>query len=161
LSFEGRNDVPLVPLNTIACYSKGRIAATELNTQNYVGVDNLLPNKQGKMDSNYVPSKGTFTEYKIDDILIGNIRPYLKKVWKSDRIGGTNGDVLVLHVENNELSPDFLYFILSSYTFFSYNMQHAKGGKMPRGSKDAVLRYSIPFPPLQEQIHISSVLNHF
>ena len=32
-------------------------------------------------------------EYIENDVLIGNIRPYLKKIWFADRRGGTNGDV--------------------------------------------------------------------
>ena len=42
------NGVEYKELGEIASYSKTRIVATELNNQNYVGVDNLLPNKQGK-----------------------------------------------------------------------------------------------------------------
>ena len=48
---------------------------------NYVGVDNLLQNRAGKVGSNYVPTKGNLTAYVVGDVLIGNIRPYLKKIW--------------------------------------------------------------------------------
>ena len=40
-------------------------------------------------------------------------------------------------------------------------MQHAKGAKMPRGSKDAIMRYEIPIPPKEEQKHIVSILERF
>jgi len=41
--------------------------------------------------------------YFKNDILVGNIRPYLKKIWFADCFGGTNGDVLVIHLTNKEL----------------------------------------------------------
>lgn len=42
-------------------YSSERISANEVDVENYVGVDNLLPEKQGKTDSGYVPEEGIIT----------------------------------------------------------------------------------------------------
>lgn len=61
-------------LGEIAQYSRDRIAFYSINKSNYVGVDNLLQNRAGKTDSNYVPTEGNFTSYGIGDVLIGNIR---------------------------------------------------------------------------------------
>ena len=44
-------------LGEVTHYSKTRIAASELHNENHVGVDNLLPNMQGKTFSSYVPKK--------------------------------------------------------------------------------------------------------
>ena len=66
-------------LSDVAIYAKVRISADKLNKENYVGVENLLQNKLGKTSSNYVPTEGAFIEYLPNDILIGNIRPYLRK----------------------------------------------------------------------------------
>jgi type I restriction enzyme S subunit len=143
-------------------YSNTRILATEMNNENYIGVDNLLPNKLGKTNSNYVPSTGNLTKFEIGDILIGNIRPYLKKIWRATNIGGTNGDVLVIRInEKEKISSEFLYYLLSSDDFFNYNMQFAKGAKMPRGDKSAILKYKIPIPPLEEQNRIVAILDKF
>lgn len=68
-------------LGEVAEYSKTRIASENLDKTNYIGVDNLLQNRAGKTDSNYVPTEGNLTGYFANDILIGNIRPYLKKIW--------------------------------------------------------------------------------
>jgi type I restriction enzyme, S subunit len=57
--------------------------------------------------------------------------------------------------------PEFLYRLLASDDFFAYNMQHAKGAKMPRGSKEAILRYRIPIPPIEVQREIVKVLDTF
>ena len=88
--------VKFVPLGKVAEYSKERISAEELTPETFVGVDNLLPNKAGKVGSSYGPNTINLNKYNPGDILLGNIRPYLKKVWIADSVGGASGDVLVL-----------------------------------------------------------------
>jgi len=149
------------PLGDVAQYSTARISASEVNAGNYIGVENILPDKRGKRPSNYIPKGGMFTRYEAKDILIGNIRPYLKKIWLSDCIGGTNGDVLVIHKVNENISADFLYYVLSSDCFFAYNVQHSKGAKMPRGNKEAIMRYPVPLPSLSVQHEIVRILDTF
>ena len=154
-------DVVWKTLGEIAEYSKNRICSDKLNEHNYVGVDNLLQNREGKKLSGYVPSEGKMTEYIINDILIGNIRPYLKKIWQADCTGGTNGDVLVIRVTDEKVNPKYLYQVLADDKFFAFNMKHAKGAKMPRGSKTAIMQYKIPIPPLPEQEKIVAILDKF
>ena len=156
-----RFDVKWMKLGEISMYAKERIDGNLLSTENYVGVENLLKDKGGKTSSSSVPC-GNAIKFKPGDILIGNIRPYLKKIWLANIIGGTNGDVLCIRVSRNDLvSSDYLYKCLSSDSFFNYDNSHAKGGKMPRGDKKAVMEYSIPIPPLEEQKRIVSILDRF
>ena len=149
------------PLGEVAEYSKNRICSDKLNEHNYVGVDNLLQNREGKKLSGYVPSEGKMTEYIVNDILIGNIRPYSKKIWQADCTGGTNGDVLVIRVTDEKVNPKYLYQVLADDKFFAFNMKHAKGAKMPRGSKTAIMQYKIPIPPLETQQKIVKILDEF
>jgi type I restriction enzyme S subunit len=154
--------VGFTELGKMTKYSEQRVDANHLNRDNYVGVDNLLPNKKGKTISNYVPLIGRLTHFESGDILIGNIRPYLKKIWLSDCVGGTNGDVLVVQInERQKLLPEFLYYLLSADDFFNFDMQFSKGAKMPRGDKDAILKYKIPIPPLPIQVEIVKILDIF
>ena len=148
-------------LGEVAQYSKTRIDASLLNENNYVGVDNMLQNCKGKTFSEHVPTTGRFTAYAPKNILIGNIRPYLKKIWFADNEGGTNGDVLVIQTTDERVLPEYLYQVLSDDAFFSYDMQHAKGAKMPRGNKDKILDYIIPIPPLSVQSRIVEILDKF
>ena len=145
----------------VAIYAKVRILADKLDKENYVGVENLLQNKLGKTSSNYVPTDGAFIEYLPNDILIGNIRPYLRKIWLSDRKGGTNGDVLVIRLTDENILPRYLYHILANEHFFEYNVKYSKGAKMPRGDKAAILQYEFDVPPLEEQHRIVSILDKF
>lgn len=148
-------------LGEISQYCKGRIDASTVDKTCYVGVENLLQNKQGKTLSSAVPTTGQVIAFSFGDILIGNIRPYLKKIWLADCNGGTNGDVLAIHITDSGMLPEFLYYVLSSDSFFHYDMQYAKGSKMPRGSKEAVLQYITPVPPLPVQREIVRILDNF
>lgn len=148
-------------LGEVAEYVRQRVAVDQLCAQTYVGVDNLLPNRAGKQDSNYLPTEGNAIAYQPNDILIGNIRPYLKKIWKADNEGGASADVLVVRITNSLLTPGYLYHLLADDRFFSYDMQHAKGAKMPRGNKEKILDYVLPLPPLSEQRRIVDILDRF
>nr|WP_201468470.1 restriction endonuclease subunit S [Microbacterium hydrocarbonoxydans] len=153
-----------VELAAVAGYSPARVDASELDETSFVGVDNLVANKGGRVDASYLPNTARLTAYEPGDILLGNIRPYLKKVWRATSSGGCSGDVLAVRIHSDargELDSEFLYYILSSDAFFAYNMQHAKGAKMPRGSKAAILNYRIPVPPLEVQQEIVGILDKF
>ncbi len=50
---------------------------------------------------------------------------------------------------------------MASDGFFQYDMNYAKGAKMPRGSKGDVLNYKIPIPSLEEQDKIVDILDRF
>ncbi len=167
LSFD-EGEVEWKTLGEVAEYSKSRISHTELDGSNYVGVESLLQNRAGKIDSTRTPDSGNLTQYSSGDILIGNIRPYLKKIWHADRIGGTNGDVLVVHPTDITINSRYLYQVLADDKFFEYNMQHAKGAKMPRGNKPKIMEYLVPIPypddvekSLKEQARIVAILDKF
>ena len=142
-------------------YSSSRISFSALNELNYVSVENLLQDKAGKIPSKCVPSSGNWTKFEIGDILIGNIRPYLKKIWQADCTGGASGDVLVLRLNDESVNSRYLYQILADDKFFDYNMKNAKGAKMPRGNKNAILEYKIPIPSLPTQRKIVEILDKF
>ena len=138
-----------------------RIKADSLDETSYVGVDNLLQNRGGKTLASYAPNTESLAGFVAGDILIGNIRPYLKKIWQADRAGGASGDVLIIHTIDKDVNPRYLYQVLADDKFFTYNMQHAKGAKMPRGSKAAIMQYSFPIPPLEIQAKIVAILDQF
>ncbi len=153
---------PTKKLGELTSYSKDRINYLEINENNYVSVENLLQNKKGKTNATHLPKSGNCTKFVPGDILIGNIRPYLKKIWLADCVGGTNGDVLDIRItDDNIINSKFLYYVLSSDNFFEYDNNNSKGAKMPRGSKDLVMDYLIPVPSLKEQGKIVEVLDRF
>ena len=91
------------------------------------------------------------THYRQGDVLVANIRPYLKKVWYADSEGGCSSDVLVFRAKNGHCTS-FLYTVLMQDSFFEYAMLGSKGSKMPRGDKDQIMRYELPtFTPMEEE----------
>lgn len=149
-------------MGEIAFIPKSRIKVEQVPNRLYIGVENLLKDKGGIIPADEIPTVSDVIEFKANDVLLGNIRPYLKKIWLADKGGGTNGDVILIRLKkNNEVTPRFLFHILSSDNFFFFHNQYAKGAKMPRGDKNKVLEYLIPIPPIELQEKIVAILDKF
>ena len=149
-------------LGEVAYYVRDRIETQNVRVDNYVGVENLLQDRAGRCVADSLPNVHTSIAFTHNDILIGNIRPYLKKIWMANCSGGTNGDVLTIRLnEGEKILHRYLYYALSSNQFFHYDVTYSKGTKMPRGDKCAVMKYPIPVPPLEVQQKIISILDRF
>ncbi len=154
------NESKKYKLHELAFYSEDEIDFSQLNENNYIGIDDLLQNKVGKKRSKCVPKEGKWTGFRRGDVLIGNIRPYLKKIWLSDCNGGTNGDVLVIRKKDNGvLYNKYLYYLLSSDRFFDFYSSCSKGAEMPEGDKEMVMKFECPVPSLNEQRLIVKILD--
>ena len=131
-------------LSEIADFVTDKISMEKVPLTDYVTTDSLLPNKGGRcVAQNLPPQKCVLTHYQSGDVLVANIRPYLKKIWFADREGGASADVLVFRAKPGH-SQEFLYASLLQDSFYDYVMKGTKGSKMPRGDKDQIMRYPIP-----------------
>ena len=139
-------------LNDIAEFVTDKISSSSISLDSYVTTDSLLQNKRGREGAlNLPPVPCTLTHYRQGDVLVANIRPYLKKVWYADSEGGCSSDVLVFRAKNGHCTS-FLYTVLMQDSFFEYAMLGSKGSKMPRGDKDQIMRYELPtFTPMEEE----------
>ena len=63
--------------------------------------------------------------------------------------------------KKEKIYPKYLYYILSSDIFFSYDIQYSQGGKMPRGRKDMIFDFEFPLPPIDTQNEIVHYLDMF
>lgn len=153
-----RTTVKTVALKKLAEYSNSKVSASTLNADNFIGVDNLLQNKLGKTFAEYVPTKGTVTRYNKGDTLIGNIRPYLKKIWYATNSGGSSADVLTIRAKTG-VDSRFIYYCLFQDHFFDYVMAAPKGTQMPRGDKTRILDYPIPNFGKEDQQRIASIFS--
>lgn len=141
----------MTKLSSIADYVTDKISSNDIALREYVTTDCILQNKKGReVASNLPPQPCCLTRYQRGDVLIANIRPYLKKVWFADIDGGASSDVLVCRAKEGH-SPSFLYAVLLQDSFFDYVMQGAKGSKMPRGDKEQILRYEMPILSCSEE----------
>ena len=131
-------------LGKIAPLVTNKVPSTSIRIENYISTDNMLQNRAGieKFDGSI--SSANLTEYKKGDILVSNIRPYLKKIWLADCDGGCSNDVLVFRNIADNISNEYLYCILASSVFFDYMMVGKTGTKMPRGNKRAIPNFKVP-----------------
>ncbi len=143
-------------LGDIAVAVKDRIDTSVLDRESYISTENMLPDKAGVSVSSGVPS-GNAIKFQVGDVLISNIRPYFKKIWRANCIGGCSADVICLRA-TDEVESLFLYYLLSQNAFFDYVMLGAKGTKMPRGDRKQILQWPLSLPSMKEQRVISSFL---
>jgi len=142
-------------LNTIAPFATKSIKYGDIESETYITTDNMLQNKLGVFPFEGVANISSITEYKPEDILISNIRPYLKKIWLADKEGGCSKDVLVLRsADTSKYLPKYIFYMLRRDSFFDYVMEGKKGIKMPRGNKEDIMKYKIPMPNIDEQKRI-------
>ena len=138
-------------LSDIAVYVKDRVSSQEIRLVDYVTTDSLVQNKRGRVCAqNLPPVVCNLTRFQKGDVLVANIRPYLKKIWFADCSGGCSSDVLVFRAKSGHC-PNFLYAVLMQDSFYDFAMLGAKGSKMPRGDKEQIMRYEIPIPSIDKK----------
>lgn len=130
-------------LKDIAYYVGDSISSDLIEEDQYVTTDSLLQNKEGRiLASNLPPQTCSLTHFMPGDILIANIRPYLKKVWKADIEGGCSKDVLVIRAIDGH-NPEYIYALSLQDSFFENAMLGNKGTQMPRGDKDKIMDFPV------------------
>lgn len=135
-----------VRLGSVADYVSDRV--NNPNMDNYVTTDNMVQNKIGitPYKGNKVPSA---IAYQKGDILVSNIRPYLRKIWFANVDGTCSPDVLVFRMKEQQdvqVNNRYLYYSLWQDDFFDFMMQDVTGKKMPRGDKNKLLDFEIKIP---------------
>ena len=145
-------------LQELCSYVKTKVETSNYSIEDYISTENMLPEKGGITIASSFPS-GKVTEFQENDILISNIRPYFKKIWRANRSGCCSNDVLCIRANNN-VDAEFLYYLLSQDLFFAYVMSGANGSKMPRGDKQQIMNWEIEIPSEKEdQRRIASILS--
>lgn len=135
------------------------ISLNFVKTAFYVGTENMLPNRGGVLNYENELNYLSVREYRKEDILFSNIRPYLKKLWLANHNGGCSTDVLVFRKKNKDDSALFLYMLISDDRFFQIVNDNAIGTKMPRGDKNIIKQIKFCLPSKLEQTVIANVLS--
>jgi len=144
-------------LGDICEYAKGKVDVTILNEDTYISTENMITNKGGITSASSVPTITQTQAFIAGDVLVSNIRPYFKKIWFAEFDGGCSNDVLVFRAKNG-VNKRFLYYALADDTFFDYSMATSKGTKMPRGDKEAIMKYEVPVFSYEGQGKIAGIL---
>ena len=143
-------------LNDIAYFVDDKISSDEISLNEYITTDCLLQNKKGRsIATNLPPQSCSLTKFKKGDVLIGNIRPYLKKIWFADIDGGSSLDVLLLRAKDKNESA-YLYSVLMQDSVYDFVMKAPKGSKMPRGDKNHILTF--PCSNVNHKIEIGNFI---
>ena len=148
------------PLRSVASYCLNRIETSELTLENYISTENMLAEKKGICAAAKLPKLKTISSYQSGNVLISNIRPYFKKIWFAEGSGGYSNDVLSFTVKTLD-TEEYLLNLLWQDSFFDYMMKTAKGSKMPRGDKNAILNWRHIIPLANSRRAFSEIVRKF
>ena len=150
--FREVEDLPGASLASVLEPITDRVNTSILEPHQYVTTDTMLQKCGGIRPYTSTLPLGSVIQFRKGDILLSNIRPYLRKLWLADFDGGCSPDVLVFRSRDDErCAGKFAYYAMRQEKFFDYVMQDVKGMKMPRGKREHILDYVIPLPPREEQ----------
>lgn len=96
--------------------------------------------------------------FKSDDVLFCKLRPYLAKVARLDTKGVCVGELLVLRIRSNSITPSFLEHKLRSVAIINLVNSSTFGAKMPRADWSFIGNLLISYPPCP--IEQSSIVKH-
>ena len=145
-------------LGEVARYVDDKISLSDISESVYVATENMLKDKKGIVVSTNKPDEGRGTKFQIDDILVSNIRPYFKKIWRASFFGASSNDVLCFRAEKG-FNASMLYYTLEQDAFFDYVMAGSNGVKMPRGDKEWIMKYPIVIPSLKDVAEYQESIN--
>ena len=152
-------------LKDVAYYVDEKMSLSDIDTSNYIATENMLKDKKGIVFSTNKPEEGRGTKFSLDDVLVSNIRPYFKKIWRASFNGVSSNDVLCFRSQN-EYNASMLYYTIEQDVFFDYVMAGSNGVKMPRGDKKWIMNYPVMIPSensakeykqMTASLHIQSV----
>lgn len=101
---------------------------------------------------------------KKDDVLFGTTRPTLRRYCiipneYNNQICSTG--YCVLRADTNIIIPQYLFFMLTTNSFYNYVEEKQSGASYPSISDTLIKKYIIPVPPLEEQERIVAILDKF
>lgn len=147
-------------LSDISYYVSDKINITKIGLDKYISTENMLPDRGGVVMASSLPTTPKVNSFNVRDVLFSNIRTYFRKVWFASFSGGVSNDVLVIRSkDNNILNDKFLYYVLSDENFINHSITTAKGTKMPRGDKSALMNFELDLPSLPTQKKIAHILS--
>lgn len=129
---------------------------------NYIGLEHI-EGHTGRVfphnGTNGIDLKSTKHVFHKNEILYGKLRPYLNKVSLASGEGICSTEILVLKSKAAAVLPAFVAYYLRSPLVLAYVERLTQGANLPRLSPSALLRLTMPAPPLFEQERIVAFLD--
>lgn len=92
------------------------------------------------------------------DVLYGKLRPYLDKAVKATVEGICSTDILTL-TTSNQLTSDYLVWLLHSQSFMKHAIASTTGTNHPRTSWNHIAKFRFHLPTIDEQNRITRILD--
>ena len=152
----GSKEVTTV-LSDIVKIQTMKVSVNDIRLEDYVSTDCMIPDFGGVTKAEKMPLSGKVTSFNKGDVLFSNIRTYFKKLWLADRDGACSNDVIVFRPKTG-IEGKYLFHALMNEEFIDYTVKTSKGTKMPRGDKEAMLKYSVYLPSKDQRKKIGDSL---
>ncbi|WP_086306743.1 restriction endonuclease subunit S [Campylobacter devanensis] len=101
---------------------------------------------------------------KTNDVLFGGTRPMLKRsclIEKQYNNEICSTGFCVLRANTDKILPKWIYFMISTNSFYNYVEQNQKGASYPAITDGAIKDYEISLPSLKEQEKMVELLDKF
>ena len=119
----------------------------------YIGLDDIEAHSMRLLGSKSAASmKSSAKRFYPGDVLYSRLRPYLNKVWPSDRNGICSSEFIVMP-GNQLVDPSFLAFRLNAMDFVSF-ANSLNAGDRPRVDFDQISSFCLPPFSLSRQHRI-------
>jgi type I restriction enzyme S subunit len=145
-------------LEGVSKFINEKIQLNKISLTNYISTENILADFGGISKSSKLPNITNVTKFQKHDVLMSNIRPYLKKIWLANIEGGASNDIIIIRAKEG-INYKFVFYIVQNDKYIDYVMQGAKGVKMPRGDILLIKKYPLALPKPKEQQKIADCLS--
>lgn len=98
----------------------------------------------------------TKNKFKVNDILFGKLRPYLKKYWYADFDGVCSSEIWVFRGKKG-ISNNYVHKLIQTYKF-NYIANVSSGSKMPRADWSYMKEIPFGIPSIKEQEKMANFL---
>ncbi len=125
----------------------------------YIGLEHI--NQEDLSISGFGSSADTISnKYKFgkNNILFGKLRPYFRKVYKSNLDGVCSTDIWVFEAKE-KCFLDYLFYLVASKKFVGLATAGSTGTRMPRANWNQIKKTKWPIPEINEQKEIASILS--
>ncbi len=117
----------------------------------HVGGANIETKTGGVIDLKTAREEGLKSgKFRFDEtmVLYSKIRPYLRKVARPDFKGLCSADIYPLSVKKDQMSRDFLFYLLLSPEFTEYAITGSARAGMPKVNRNHLFAFRCYLPPL-------------
>ena len=148
----------VVRLGEVVRHVTDSINPGEVPHVKYIGLEHVTPGSIRLQRHGHASEvRSSKTMFRVGDVLVGKLRPYLDKAALAEWDGVCSTDILVLRA-GHRIASEFLAYLAHTPLFLSYAVSTMTGVNHPRTSWKALSTMVIPLPPRDEQCEIARIL---